>query len=248
MVLYPAIDILGGKAVRLTRGDFAARKVYDEDPLQAARAWVQDGARHLHVVDLDGAREGIPRNLSHVRRITGELGVPVQLGGGLRRPQAIEEAFAAGAQRAILGTAAIENPAFLDAAIARWPARIVVSLDARGGRVATAGWTQTTELEAADLIADLVQRGAGEIVYTDVDRDGMLQGPDVEGLTALAAAAPQARLICSGGIGTLAHLRKLAELPDGTVAGVIVGKALYEGRFTVAQALRTLAGERQEAA
>lgn len=239
MILYPAIDILGGNAVRLLKGDFAASKVYDEDPLSAAEAWVSEGADHLHVVDLDGAREGQPRNLHHLRKIATESGAPVQYGGGLRSLQAIGDAIEAGASRAILGTAAFADPTFLDQALARWPGRIVVSIDARGGRVATAGWTQTTQLAATKVVADLVQRGALDLVYTDVERDGMLQGPDLDGLAQLAVAAPQARLVCSGGIGTLDDLRALTRL-DSPPAGVIVGKALYERRFTVAQALQAL--------
>lgn len=240
MILYPAIDILGGKAVRLTKGDFDRRKVYDEDPLRAANGWVTGGADHLHVVDLDGAKEGRPCNLDHLRRIAGELGVPVQYGGGLRTLPAIEQALAAGARRVILGTAAFTHPDLLDQALVRWPGRVVVSVDVRDGRVATAGWTQTTEMVASEVIDELAGRGASDLVYTDVDRDGMLEGPDLTRFGALVAAAPRARLIYSGGIGALADLQALASLPDGQPAGVIVGKALYERRFTVAQALRAL--------
>lgn len=237
MVLYPAIDMLGGKAVRLTKGDFDDRKVYDEDPLAAAAGWVADGADRLHVVDLDGAREGAPRNLENLRRIVAELQAPVQYGGGLRSLEAIEAALEAGAQRAILGTAAFTDPELLDAALARWPGRILVSVDVRGGEVATAGWTQSTGKGAAEVIEELTARGVGELVYTDVDRDGMLEGPDLESFAAL----PRARLIYSGGIGHLRDLEALAELPGGAPAGVIVGKALYERRFTVAQAMQALA-------
>lgn len=241
MILYPAIDILGGKAVRLTKGDFDAKKVYDEDPLSAASGWVADGAEHLHVVDLDGAKQGRPCNLSHLQRIA-ELGVPVQYGGGLRTLGAVEHALEAGAQRAILGTAAFTDPHLLDEALSRWPGRVVVSVDVRGGLVATAGWTQTTDAGAGEVIDQLVTRGACELVYTDVDRDGMLQGPDLKRFGALVAGAPQARLIYSGGIGALADLQALASLPDRAPAGAIVGKALYERRFTVREALQALAG------
>lgn len=241
MILYPAIDILGGRAVRLTKGDFDAKKVYEEDPLQAAAGWVADGADHLHVVDLDGAKEGEPRNLGNLRRVAQELGVPVQYGGGLRTLQAVEDALDAGAQRAIVGTAAFTDPDLLDQALARWPGRIAVSVDVRGGEVATAGWTQSTGKGAAQVIDELAARGASDLVYTDVDRDGMLQGPNLESFAALVAGAKGARLIYSGGIGQLADLEALAGLPTGAPDGVIVGKALYERRFTVAQALRALA-------
>lgn len=241
MILYPAIDILDGRAVRLTKGDFDARKVYGEDPLEAARAWVDDGADHLHVVDLDGARHGQPRNLENLRRIAGELGVPVQYGGGLRTIEAVQHALQAGAQRAIVGTAAFTDPHLLDDALARWPGRIVVSVDVRGGEVATAGWTETTGRAPAQVIAELAQRGAHDLVYTDVDRDGMLEGPDLASFGELVRGAGESRLIYSGGIGWLRDLEALASLPAGAPAGVIVGKALYERRFTVAQALAALA-------
>ncbi len=241
MNLYPAIDIMEGCAVRLTKGDFQARKVYDEDPLSAARAWVQAGARQLHVVDLDGARAGHPVNLQHVARIASELGVPLQLGGGLRTLQAIEDTLAAGAQRAILGTAALTDPQLLDAALARWPAQIVVSVDVRGGRVSTAGWTQTSQSTAHELIESLQARGVREFVYTNVDRDGMLEGPDMAEVASIAQAV-DGQLTYSGGIGQLADLEGLHALTEPSLTGVIVGKALYEERFTVVAA-RAVLGE-----
>ena len=241
MILYPAIDILQGSAVRLVRGDFEARKVYDEDPLSAARAWTEAGASHLHVVDLDGAKEGHPVNLGHLRRIVAECGVPVQYGGGLRTLEAVGEALAAGAQRAILGTAAFTDERLLDAALARWPRQIVVSVDVRGGRVTTAGWTEGTQLGSEEVIASLAERGAHELVFTNVDRDGMLEGPDLEEVDRVAGAA-QGRMIYSGGIGRLADLEGLVALGRESLRGVIVGKALYEHRFTVPEARAVLGG------
>jgi phosphoribosylformimino-5-aminoimidazole carboxamide ribotide isomerase len=240
--LYPAIDILGGSAVRLVKGDFEAKKVYDEDPLSAARGWVQAGARFLHVVDLDGAKTGEPVNLEHLGRIA-ELGVPVQYGGGLRSPRALDDALRAGAERVILGTAAFTDPDLLRAALQEHGSdRVLVSVDVRGGRVATAGWTQQTELVATEVIAGLREQGVGELVYTNVDRDGMLEGPDLDEVAGVAAAAG-GRLIYSGGIGDIGDLEGLASLPeDGRISGVIVGKALYERRFTLAQAHAALAG------
>jgi phosphoribosylformimino-5-aminoimidazole carboxamide ribotide isomerase len=240
VILYPAIDILGGNAVRLTQGEFEAKKVYEQDPLAAARVWVGEGARRLHVVDLDGARAGHPVNLEHVRRIAHELGVPIQLGGGLRTAEAISEALAAGAQRAIVGTAAFTEPDLLEQALAKHgPERIAVSVDVRGGRVATAGWTHTTELTARDVVGELHERGAKELIYTNVDRDGMLGGPDLEEVRALARVV-QGRVLYSGGIGALADLEGLAALAEESLVGVIVGKALYERRFTVAEACAVL--------
>ncbi|HEY3828973.1 MAG TPA: 1-(5-phosphoribosyl)-5-[(5-phosphoribosylamino)methylideneamino]imidazole-4-carboxamide isomerase [Solirubrobacteraceae bacterium] len=241
MILYPAIDILEGSAVRLVKGDFEAKKVYDEDPLSAARAWTQAGARQLHVVDLDGAKAGRPANLAHLRRIVSELGVPVQYGGGLRTLDAISEALAAGAQRAILGTAAFTDETLLDTALERWPGQIVVSVDVRGGRVTTAGWTEGTQLTTQEVIASLGARGAHELVFTNVDRDGMLQGPDLAEVDRVAGAV-RGRMTYSGGIGQLADLEGLVALGRESLAGVIVGKALYERRFTIPEALAVLGG------
>jgi phosphoribosylformimino-5-aminoimidazole carboxamide ribotide isomerase len=242
VILYPAIDIMDGRAVRLVRGDFGASKVYDADPLEAARRWVGEGAERLHVVDLDGARGGAPANLEHVRRIAAELDVPVQLGGGLRSPAAIAAAFEAGAARVILGTAALSDPELLASALhAHGAERVMVSVDARGGRVVTEGWQTASEARVTELVGALLRRGVRELLYTDVDRDGMLGGVGEREIEAVARAAGEAHLIYSGGIGALADLSRLAALDAPALAGVIVGKALYEGRFTVAQALAALA-------
>jgi phosphoribosylformimino-5-aminoimidazole carboxamide ribotide isomerase len=240
--LYPAIDMLGGKAVRLVKGDFDAKKVYDEDPLSAASEWVAAGARRLHVVDLDGARDGAPVNLEHLRRITDELRVPVQFGGGLRSLQAVSDALDVGAERVILGTAAFTDPALLDQALERWPGKVLVSVDVRGGRVATAGWTETIELTAEQVAGRLWEQGVRELVYTNVDRDGMLEGPDLEEVGRVAEAVSES-FVYSGGIGKLADLEGLVALKAPSLTGVIVGKALYERRFTVAEALAVLASD-----
>lgn len=245
MKLYPAIDMLGGKAVRLIKGDFEARKVYDEDPLSAARGWVQAGARRLHVVDLDGAREGEPANVTHLKRIVGELDVPVQFGGGLRSLEAIETVLQAGAQRAILGTAAFTDPDLLERALERWPGQVLVSVDVRGGRVATAGWTETIDGDCDQVIAGLAGRGATDLLYTNVDRDGMLEGPDLGEVGRVAGVVP-GTFVYSGGIGALADLEGLAGLGAPSLVGVIVGKALYEKRFTVPQALAVLGDSSSE--
>ncbi len=234
MILYPAIDIMGGNAVRLVKGDFEAKKVYDTDPLAAARGWTEEGARFLHVVDLDGAREGRPVNLGHMRRIVSELGVPVQYGGGLRTVGAVGEALEAGAERVILGTAAFADQRFLDAVVERWPDRVMVSVDVRGGRLTTAGWTETSDITTAMIVESLHERGVRNLVYTNVDRDGMLEGPDLEEVREVAETV-RGRFLYSGGIGQLADLEGLAALRQVNLAGVIVGKALYEKRFTVAQ-------------
>jgi phosphoribosylformimino-5-aminoimidazole carboxamide ribotide isomerase len=235
MRLYPAIDISEGQAVRLVKGDFAAKTVYDDDPLDAARSWVEQGARQLHVVDLDGAKAGSPQNLHHLERITRELGVPVQYGGGLRDLDAARAALRAGAQRVILGTAAFRDVDFLDEAIAEWGERVVVSVDVRGGDVSAAGWTETTRMPADAAIAHLQDRGVKQFVYTNVDRDGMLEGLDLDEVAWIASIV-RGRFIISGGIGSLADLEGLMALRQVNLAGAIAGKALYERRFTVAEA------------
>ena len=241
MNLYPAVDILGGNAVRLRKGDYQAKRVYDADPLSAARAWSEQGARYLHVVDLDGASDGAPVNLEHLRRITAALEVPVQYGGGLRSLQAIEEALAAGASRVILGTAALTEPDLLREALdAHGPERVLVSVDVRGGRAAIAGWTRAGELGAVEALQRLQAGGVQRFIYTNVDRDGMLQGPDLEEVRGVAATLGDGWFLYSGGIGELADLEALARGRAGALAGVIVGKALYERRFTVAQAEQAL--------
>jgi phosphoribosylformimino-5-aminoimidazole carboxamide ribotide isomerase len=241
--LYPAVDILGGCAVRLQRGDYAVKTVYDEEPLSAARTWVAQGADALHVVDLDGAKSGQPENLEHLRRIASELAVEVQYGGGLRSMESLRRALEAGAARVILGTAALAEPELLARAISELGAeRVAVSIDVRAGRAATAGWTQASEMTAPQAVARMQQGGAERFVYTSVDRDGMLAGPDLEGLRAVADALHgSGELLYSGGIGELSHLGDLARLRAPGLAGVIVGKALYEHRFTVSAAQAALA-------
>jgi phosphoribosylformimino-5-aminoimidazole carboxamide ribotide isomerase len=234
MILYPAIDIMDGKAVRLVEGRFEDATTYHDDPLAAAQSWVAAGARFLHVVDLDGARSGEPRSLDHLRRIVKETGIPVQYGGGLRTLPAVREALRAGAERAIVGTAAFSDVDFLDDIVSAFGPRIVVSVDVRNGMIATAGWTQTTQMPAEDAIKRLTARGVRSFVYTDVSRDGKLNGPDLEGVRRVSDAV-RGRFLYSGGIGSLDDLKALAELRQVNLAGVIAGKALYEKRFTVAE-------------
>jgi phosphoribosylformimino-5-aminoimidazole carboxamide ribotide isomerase len=241
MILFPAIDILDGKAVRLARGDFDAKTVYDADPVEAARRWVDGGARMLHVVDLDGARSGAPVNLVTVERITAAVEVPIQLGGGLRTAGAVADAVSAGAARVILGTAAYGDVDFLDGAIIAHGDKVVVSIDARQGRLAAAGWTEQTEIPAQSVIERLGARGVRSFVYSSIERDGMLSGPDVEEVTQVAQAV-RGRFIYSGGISSIADLEALVALRQVNLAGVIVGKALYEQRFTVAEGQRVLDG------
>ncbi len=239
MILLPAIDILEGKAVRLAQGEFAHSTVYDTDPLQAAQRWVHAGARALHIVDLDGARRGQPVNLDQVRRIAGAVGVPVQVGGGLRTLDAIRDARQAGASRVVLGTAAFRDVDLLDAAVAELGDRLVVSVDARDGKLAAAGWTEQTDIPVVSVIERLGDRGVHRFVYSAIERDGMLTGPDLDGARRVAAAV-RGSFVYSGGVSTLEDLRGLAGLRQVNLSGVIVGKALYEGRFEVAEAQHVL--------
>jgi phosphoribosylformimino-5-aminoimidazole carboxamide ribotide isomerase len=234
MILYPAIDIMDGQAVRLVEGDFEDATTYHTDPLDAARSWVEAGARFLHVVDLDGARSGTPKSLDHLRRIVAETGIPIQYGGGLRTVENVREALRAGAERAIVGTAAFKDIDFLDDIVAAYGPRVVVAVDVKNGMIATEGWTQTTELPAVEAIKRLTGRGVRSFVFTDVSRDGKLTGPDLEAVKDVARAV-RGRFIYSGGIGSLEHLRSLAQLRQVNMAGVIAGKSLYEKKFTVAE-------------
>ncbi len=239
MILYPAIDILRGRAVRLVRGDFATEIDYDADPVDAARRWAKAGARFLHVVDLDGARSGYPVNVDAARRIARAVDVPVQLGGGLREPESVKEALAAGVERAVLGTKAQQDPGLVATLVSEHGERVVASVDARRGRVAVSGWEEGTTAAPAELVALLTGRGVKRFIYTPVDVDGTMEGPDVASLHAVAAAT-EAEVLYSGGIGSLEDLHALARLKIPNLAGVIVGRALYEGRFGIAEAQRVL--------
>lgn len=241
MILLPAIDILDGKAVRLARGDFGHQTVYDADPLDAARRWVAAGARALHIVDLDGARSGEPVNLEHVRRIASEVDVPVQVGGGLRSTEAVRRVIAAGAARVILGTAAYSDIDFLEEAVAEHRDRVIVSVDARRGLLAGAGWTEQTEIPATSVLETMGRRGVKRFVYSSIERDGMLAGPDLAEVSRIAQAV-RGTFVYSGGVSSLHDLRDLVALRQVNLVGVIVGTALYEGRFDVGEGQAVLAG------
>jgi phosphoribosylformimino-5-aminoimidazole carboxamide ribotide isomerase len=242
MILLPAVDIRDGKAVRLRQGRFDDETVYADDPLEAARSFVDAGARYLHVVDLDGARDGAPANLDHLERITSELEVPVQYGGGLRSLQSIRAALAAGAARVVVGTAAYNDPELLQTALETWRQRILIAIDVRDGHVSVSGWTEETKLRPEELIARLQQQGATRFVYTNADRDGMLEGVDVDEVRRISDAV-RGRFIWSGGIGSAADLEVLRDMRLVNLAGVISGKALYEHRFTVAEGRAALEGK-----
>jgi phosphoribosylformimino-5-aminoimidazole carboxamide ribotide isomerase len=239
VILYPAIDIRGGQAVRLLQGDYERETTYDADPVDAARRWAGEGAEFLHVVDLDGAKAGEPRNLEAIRRIAAAVSCPIQVGGGLREPEAIAAVFAAGAERVVLGTAALRDPQLLEAAVSAHGERVVVSLDTRGGNVSLHGWTETSDVEAPDAVADLTQRGARRFLCTAIEVDGTMEGPATRELNRIAGATP-AQVIASGGVGELAHLEDLSREAAPNIEGAIVGRALYERKFTVAEGIAAL--------
>lgn len=239
MILYPAIDIRGGQAVRLVQGDYERETAYHADPLDAAVRWSAQGAEWLHVVDLDGARSGASENLDHIHRIATETDVRVQFGGGLRDAFAVERALGAGAERVVIGTAALTDPDFLEDMLDTHGQKIVVGVDARGGIAATQGWTQTSGEDAGALIRDLADRGVSRIVWTPIEVDGTMEGPPLHQLRVIADEL-DAELIYSGGVGSLEDLEALAGAGLPALGGVIVGKALYEDRFDVADALAAL--------
>jgi len=239
MILLPAVDILGGRAVRLAQGSFDEATVYDADPLEAARRWVAAGARGLHVVDLDGARAGTPANFDHVARIAAEVEVPVQVGGGLRTLDAVEDAVRAGASKVVLGTAAYRDLDLLDEAIARLGERLVVAVDARDGRIADAGWTEEHDVPLDEVFTRLGNRGVRRFLYSSIERDGMLSGPDLDAVKAVARAV-RGSFTYSGGVSSAEDLRRLGAVRQVNLTGVIVGKALYEKRFTVEEGQRAL--------
>ncbi|HYJ21026.1 MAG TPA: 1-(5-phosphoribosyl)-5-[(5-phosphoribosylamino)methylideneamino]imidazole-4-carboxamide isomerase [Solirubrobacterales bacterium] len=240
MILYPAIDIRGGQAVRLLQGDYERETTYDADPVDAATRWAGEGAEFLHVVDLDGAKAGEPQNLETVQRITAAVECPIQVGGGLRDAASVAAVLEAGAERVVIGTAALRDPEFLDVAVAEHGERVVVSVDARGGKVSLSGWTEATEKDVAETVAELSERGVARFLCTEIDVDGTMEGPANDELNRIAAAT-DAQIIASGGVGTLAHLQGLAEDAAPNIEGAIVGKALYERRFTVVEGIAALA-------
>jgi phosphoribosylformimino-5-aminoimidazole carboxamide ribotide isomerase len=234
VILYPAIDIRGGQAVRLLQGDYERETAYDADPVDAARRWAEDGAEFLHVVDLDGAKAGRPENLDSVRRIAAAVECPIQVGGGLRDTRSLEAVLEAGATRVVIGTAALRDPDFLDRALQAHGPDVVVSIDARAGEVSLEGWTEAGGREADALAGELGERGVQRFLFTSIDVDGTMEGPAIDELNGVAAATG-AQVIASGGVGTLADLELLARVAAPNVEGAIVGRALYERRFSVAE-------------
>jgi phosphoribosylformimino-5-aminoimidazole carboxamide ribotide isomerase len=244
MILIPAVDIRGGKAVRLFQGHYEQETVYDDEPADAARRWADGGAGWIHVVDLDGARTGQPANLDAIQAITGAVDCQVEVGGGLRDLPSVEAVLGAGADRVVVGTAALRDPDFLSDLIEfHGPEAVVVSVDARGGKVSLAGWTESSGIDVAEAVAELSGRGVTRFLFTPIEVDGTMEGPNL-GELARVAAVTEAAVIASGGVGTLEHLRDLASRAPDNVEAVIVGKALYEEKFTVEEAIDALGSDR----
>ena len=252
--LFPAIDLRGGRAVRLLRGDYGAETVDSDDPVEVARAYEAAGARWIHVVDLDAARTGEPENLALVAAISGTVRCAVEAGGGVRSAPAAGRLLDAGVARVVVGTAAVEQPELVDELCARHPGQVAVGLDARGRRLAVRGWTETTGADLVETARRLEGQGVAALVVTEIGRDGTMAGPDLHQLGAVLAATG-VDVVASGGVGTLSDVSALAALrigngavpigdtpgPGRSLAGIIVGRALYEGRFTVEEALTCLA-------
>ncbi len=238
MEIIPAIDIRGGRCVSLVQGDYERETVFDEDPAAAARRWADAGAKRLHVVDLDGAREGRAVNASSVARIVAAVDVPVQMGGGLRDLETVRRYLETGVERAVLGTAAVKDQTLLVNALALFPGRIVVGVDAREGIVVTEGWRDASDVEVMELVRQLAELGVPRVVYTDTLRDGTLTEPNFAALEALLAdgrlSAAGLRIIYSGGVSSIDQLRRLAA---SGAEGAIVGRALYTGDIDLAEAL-----------
>lgn len=236
MIIFPAIDIRGGRCVRLVEGDFARETAFDADPAEAGRRWVAAGARWLHVVDLDAARGGQPVNTAALARIRAACGVPIQYGGGLRTISHLETVFDLGVDRAVLGTAAIHNDGLVSDATTRWTSQIAAGLDARDGMLAGAGWLEQTAIPATKRAQQLRDLGVEHMVFTDIRRDGTLTGPNLAAMRALAHDLDNgAALIASGGVGSLTDVSDVAATG---VAGVIIGRALYDGRIDLESALQ----------
>ncbi|HOJ11493.1 MAG TPA: 1-(5-phosphoribosyl)-5-[(5-phosphoribosylamino)methylideneamino]imidazole-4-carboxamide isomerase [Clostridiales bacterium] len=234
MIIYPAIDIIAGRCVRLIQGQFDKETVYSDNPVEIALKWEQLGARYLHVIDLDGARTGQPQNTTVAKEMAAKLGIPVQLGGGIRTLDTIEILLSKGIQRVILGTSAVENPDFVKEALKLFSENVAIAIDAKDGMVAIEGWAKTSEFTAIGFAKKMEELGARTIIYTDISKDGMLSGPNIKA-TAEMAEAVNMEVIASGGISSIDDIKKLKEIG---VSGAIVGKALYTGDMDLKEALK----------
>ena len=243
MIVIPAIDLKEGKCVRLEQGLMEKDTVYSDNPAEMARHWQAEGGELLHLVDLDGAFAGVPKNREAIQAIVAAVDIPTELGGGIRDLETIEAYLSLGIDRVILGTVAKENPAMVGEACRRFPGRIVVGIDAKGGLVAVRGWAEMTEKKAIDLAREMEGLGVTAIIYTDIARDGMMQGPNLEATAALAEAI-SIPVIASGGVSSLDDIRNLLKIEASGIEGVITGKAIYTGSLNLREAVELTKGKR----
>ncbi|SRR5579883_265018 len=239
MDVIPAIDLLEGRCVRLYQGDYSLSQVFNDNPVEVAQQWVEQGATRLHVVDLDGAKTGQLVNQAAIEAIAQAVSVPIQVGGGLRTQASVQQVLNLGVQRAILGTTAVEQPQLVQQLCQEFPGRIVIGIDARNGLVATHGWIETSKVLATQLAVQMQKLGAAAIIYTDIHRDGTLSGPNIEALRSLAQTV-SIPVIASGGVSSITDLLSLLALEPQGVTGVIVGRALYTGDISLREALRAI--------
>ena len=237
MLIIPAIDLRGGKVVRLFQGKFDQEKIYSRDPVKAAKHWAKQGAKFLHIVDLDGASSGVSKNLEVLKKIIAQVGVPLEFGGGVRSIETISELLELGVQRVVLGTRAANDAQFLKKAWKKFGEKIIVSIDAKVGKVLTQGWNKSSSKTTLDFAEELKEVGFKQLIYTDISKDGALVGPNILGIKELIRETGL-DVIASGGVSSLKDLLKLKNLQKNGLSGVIIGKALYEGKFTLAEALK----------
>jgi phosphoribosylformimino-5-aminoimidazole carboxamide ribotide isomerase len=243
MEVIPAIDLLGGNCVRLYQGDYDQAEVFGKDPIAMAKQWQDQGATRLHLVDLDGAKDGEPVNLPVIAKIVEALNIPVQVGGGLRDRNRVSQLLGLGVRSAILGTIAVENPALVGELCNEFPGQIIVGIDARNGKVATKGWLETSEVDAVELAERMSKLGAAAIIYTDIHRDGTMQGPNLDALRELAQKIT-IPVIASGGVSSVTDLLSLLSLESIGVTGAIVGRAIYTGDVVLKEAIRAVGNGR----
>ncbi len=243
MEVIPAIDLLDRKCVRLYQGDYDRSEIFNENPVEVARTWAEQGATRLHVVDLDGAKQGKSVNLAAIEAIVRAIDIPVQVGGGLRDRTSVAQLLSLGVQRIILGTVAVEQPELVTELCQEFPQQIVVGIDARNGKVATRGWLETSEVAATELAQRMAQQGAAAIIYTDIHRDGTLTGPNMEALRELTQAI-DIPVIASGGVSSLTDLLSLLALEPLGVTGAIVGRAIYTGDVNLKEAVQAVGNGR----
>lgn len=235
MIIYPAVDIKDGKCVRLVQGRFDSVTTYSDDPLEMARRWALSRAEYLHVVDLDGARTGKPINHELIGSIASSLNIPVQIGGGIRSLETMEDLFSKGVSRIILGSSAVQSPELVREALKRFGNNIAIGIDAKDGKVSVDGWEKNSDIDAFELAKEVEEMGADTIIYTDISRDGMLIGPNLAAMEKMAGLVG-VNVIASGGVGSLEDIKNLKETG---VSGVIIGKALYTGNVDLVQAIET---------